>query len=132
MIIGGRNIGSAKIQNVVLEPGNNTLPARGILDLKAILRQLPQIISSESGALKNGNIEISASGNSTVYNGEHLVYYEQSLNQLILSTQIPLLSLLKGSLQGIPGPSSATNTSSVSNISSVLTSIIKYSIPMSE
>jgi hypothetical protein len=130
-MIGGITLGSAQLQNVILVPGNNIIPARCVLDLKKLLSNLSQVISSESGALKNGNLEISASGNSTIYDGQHLDYYERSLNALTLSAQVPLLSLLVGALKISPGSASSLplsdgplSAATIANISSIISSII--------
>lgn len=46
---------------------------------------------------------MSASGNSTIYNGQHIEYFEKVLNSLMLTTQMPLLAILMDSLKGILG-----------------------------
>jgi hypothetical protein len=116
------------MQNVVLVPGNNTVPARCTLDLKALFHNLGDIISAVSGPLKNGMLEISATGNSTIYDGEHLTYYEQSLNRLTLSAQVPLLSLLVGALPNgigaLPPAGTPLNASTIANISSAIGALI--------
>ncbi|OBT61226.1 hypothetical protein VE03_08700 [Pseudogymnoascus sp. 23342-1-I1] len=103
IMVGGILLGNATMKNVYLVPGNNTVPARGIVNLKTAIMNLPAILSSQVGALAKGNIEMSASGNSTIYNGQHIEYYEKVLNKLVLTTQMPILSILTDSLQGILG-----------------------------
>ncbi|KAL5348914.1 hypothetical protein ACLOAV_006339 [Pseudogymnoascus australis] len=103
IMVGGILLGNAEMKNVYLVPGNNTVPARGIVDLKTAIMNLPAILSSQVGALAKGNIEMSASGNSTIYNGQHIEYYEKVLNKLMLTTQMPLLSILMDSLKGVLG-----------------------------
>lgn len=94
MIVGGLVVGQGRIDNIVLRPGNNTVPIRATLDLKVALENLPAIIASQSSALKSGNIEISASGNSTIYHGQHIDYYEKVLNELVVTGQVPLIQIL--------------------------------------
>lgn len=94
VVVGGFYLGIANMQNVVLLPGNNTVPARCVVDVKGLIRNLPEIKSA--GGIKKGILQIATSGNTTVYNGEHIDYYEQSLRQLTLTAPVPLLSLLKG------------------------------------
>ncbi|KFY44966.1 hypothetical protein V494_01219 [Pseudogymnoascus sp. VKM F-4513 (FW-928)] len=101
IIVGGMILGNATMKNVYLVPGNNTVPARGILNLKMAIQNLPAILASQTGALTKGNIEMSASGNSTIYNGQHIPYFEKVLNSLLLTTQMPILSILMDSLKGI-------------------------------
>lgn len=96
------------MKNVHLVPGNNTVSARGVVNLKTAIMNLPAILSSQVGALTSGNIEMSASGNSTIYNGHHIEYYEKVLNALVLTTQFPLLSILMDSLTGVLGGNGGT------------------------
>ncbi|KFY24485.1 hypothetical protein V493_05214 [Pseudogymnoascus sp. VKM F-4281 (FW-2241)] len=103
IMVGGILLGNATMHNVYLVPGNNTVPARGVVNLKTAIMNLPAILSSQVGALAKGNIEMSASGNSTIYNGQHIEYYEKVLNKLTLTTQMPLISILMDSLQGVLG-----------------------------
>ncbi|OBT43684.1 hypothetical protein VE00_05562 [Pseudogymnoascus sp. WSF 3629] len=108
IIVGGILLGNATMKNVYLVPGNNTVSARGVVNLKTAIMNLPAILSSQVGALTSGNIEMSASGNSTIYNGQHIEYYEKVLNALVLTTQFPLLSILMDSLQGVLGGGGGT------------------------
>lgn len=101
LIIGGVNLGKANIQNVILSPGSNIVPARCVLDLKMAIRHLRQIIASEKAALRKGNLSISASGNTTIYNSQHIDYYEKILSKLTLTAQVSLLSVIVDSLKGI-------------------------------
>lgn len=87
-------LGNATIQNVYIAPGNNTFPARGRLDLRTLLLNLEQIIRYEAQALAAGNLQLGASGNATVYNGQHIDYYEDILNNLELTGTVPLIQLL--------------------------------------
>jgi hypothetical protein len=124
VVVGGYYLGVANMQNVVLLPGNNTIPARCVVDIKGLIRNLPQIKSA--GGIKNGDLQIATSGNTTVYNGEHLDYYEQSLRQLTLTAAVPLLSILKGvasSSASLVELGSLLKSSSTLNIRSLLESI---------
>lgn len=103
--MGGLILGNATIFDVLLEPGNNTVAARGFVDLKLALQNLPTIIKSQIDPLKSLNLELSASGNSTIYNGKHIDYYEKILNNLTLTTQISVLSILGDTLGGLLGTS---------------------------
>jgi hypothetical protein len=94
MIVGGIVVGQGRISNVLLTPGNNSIPIRATLDIKTAIENLPVIFASQVNALKNGNVEISASGNSTIYNGKHIDYYETVLNKLVVTGQVPIIQLL--------------------------------------
>ncbi|KFY41395.1 hypothetical protein V494_03015 [Pseudogymnoascus sp. VKM F-4513 (FW-928)] len=118
MMIGGITLGKANIENVILSPGNNTVAARCTLDVKKALANLRQILASQKGILSTGSLAISASGNSTIYNGQHLDYYEDVLKQLTLTTQLALLPVLFDSLRGILG--SQPDSPILKNLSSIL------------
>lgn len=127
--MGGLILGNATIYNVLLEPGNNTVAARGVVDLKLALKNLPMLIASQANALKTGSLELTASGNSTIYNGQHIDYYEKVLNNLVLTTQLPILTLLTDTLSGIlgiPSASGGLNLTSILgslNITSILSNL---------
>jgi hypothetical protein len=133
LIMGGMILGNATIYNVLLEPGNNMVVARGIVDLKLALQNLDKIFNSQITPLKSGNLELSASGNSTIYDGEHIDYYEKILNGLTLTAQVPIVELLLDTLSGLFGTSSSSpsglnltsilNSTNITGILSGLTSL---------
>lgn len=92
-------IGDARLFDVVVPPGNSTLEFRGELFLAEILQNIGPILSSQASAIKDGNIEISASGNSTIVNGQHIGYVENVLNSQQLSTEVSIIELV-GQLAG--------------------------------
>lgn len=111
-------MGQGRIENVLLVPGNNTVPIRATFDLKTAIQNLGAILQAESDALTQGNILISASGNSTVYNGLHIPYIEAVLNNVFLTGEVPLIKILVDTLeQGL-----STNGSLISSIVSALNS----------
>ena len=107
----GLRIGAATIHDVLLKPGNNSVSLRGRLDINAVKENLAEVMASQSSALRSGDLEISASGNSTVYNGVHIKYYEDVLNNLTLTTRVPIVQILTGTLQGmVDGDSNLSST----------------------
>ncbi|KAH8881400.1 hypothetical protein GQ53DRAFT_588238, partial [Thozetella sp. PMI_491] len=94
-------IGKVSVFNVLIPPGNNSLPFRGEIFLPVILSNLGEVIMASSDALKRGAIAIGASGNSTIVNGEHITYLESVLNTKHLVTEIPILQLLGDVLGGL-------------------------------
>jgi hypothetical protein len=101
---------------VLLVPGNNTIPIRATFDLKTALQHLEVLVKAEAGALTKGNVVISASGNSTIYNGVHILYYEAILNIVFLTGEVPLVKILVDTLeQGL-----STNGSLISSVASAL------------
>jgi hypothetical protein len=83
------------LSNVILSPGNNTLPIRAILNLQTITANLQSILNGTFGALDgNGNPFVSSTGNSTVCNGEHIPYFERALAGLMLSAPLDFKAAL--------------------------------------
>jgi hypothetical protein len=105
MIVGGIIIGEGRINNIVLVPGNNTIPIRATVDLKTCIDNLSTLLTSEAKALTSGNVVISASGNSTIFNGQHIPYYENVLNNLVLTGEMPLIQIILDSLENLLGGS---------------------------
>ena len=104
-MVGGYHLGLAKLYDVVLSPGNNQVPARIHADLMSAIQNLPDILESQRDPLSRGMIELQASGNSTVYNGEHIEYFEYVLNDLVLSAEMPIMKLVTDTLGGLMGDS---------------------------
>ncbi|KNG89247.1 hypothetical protein ANOM_002163 [Aspergillus nomiae NRRL 13137] len=94
-------LGNGTINNVLLKPGNNSVPLRGVVDIPNAIRNIGPILAAETEALSQGNVMISASGNSTIYDGEHISYYEKVLNNLTISANVPILKVLFGSISGL-------------------------------
>lgn len=98
-------LGQATIYNVVLKPGDNFVNLRGYIDIDTILDNIPKIMAAQTDALSKGNLELSADGNSTIYNGEHIGYYEEILNNLTLTAQVPIMKVLMDTVQGLANDS---------------------------
>jgi hypothetical protein len=106
MIVGGVIIGQGRINDVLLAPGNNTVALSATVDLKTAIENLPTLLQAEAKSLVNGNVVVSASGNSTIFNGVHIPYYEQVLNNLVITGEVPLIQILVDSLDIALGPNS--------------------------
>jgi hypothetical protein len=100
MYSGDLLIGEGRLYNVTLRPGHNKVPIRATLDVPTVLSNLPEVLQSQAQALSSGNLRIGASGNSTICYGKHIPYYEKVLNGLHLSTDVPIVQILKGFLKG--------------------------------
>lgn len=112
-------IGQATIYNVVLKPGNNTVSLKGHISIKTIIDNLAMVLSAQKDALLDGNIQLSASGNSTIYNGQHISYYEEILNGLTLKARFPIIKALFGTLEGMASDSDiASALQQISNMDS--------------
>ena len=80
---------------------NNTVPTRAAFGIGT--SNLGPIIASQANALKTGNVEISASGNSIIFNGQYIPYNETVLNDLTVTSQAPIMQLLTDSLSHFMG-----------------------------
>jgi hypothetical protein len=68
----GDYIGNTTVSDLVLVPGNNTVPMRAIINQIAVIRKV-------ASAFPDGMLPIDIVGNSSVYNGRHLPYFEKAL-----------------------------------------------------
>lgn len=91
-------LGNGTINNVLLSPGNNTIPLRGILDIGKTLSNVATVLAAEADSLSQLQVKLWASGQSVVANGLHLPYFEKVLSNLTVSTQVPVLKVLIGSV----------------------------------
>ncbi|RMZ38050.1 hypothetical protein CA14_005074 [Aspergillus flavus] len=91
-------LGNGTINNVLLKPGNNSVPLRAVVDIPNAIKNIAPILAAETNALSQGNVMISASGQSTIYEGEHIPYFEKVLNNLTISANVPILKVLFGTI----------------------------------
>lgn len=82
--VDGTYIGYSLINNMLLKPGNNTLPMRSYTNQTTVLGLLGQT------KYKSGILPISIVGNSSIYNGQHLPYFEAAIqsNTLLINMNI--------------------------------------------
>lgn len=71
LFVEGALIGSSVINNLTLKPGNNTVDMRSATNQSLVLQKLANY--------SDGILPVDVVGNSSVYHGQHLVYYEQAL-----------------------------------------------------
>ena len=72
--VDGQNIGQSRIDNLFLVPGNNTVPVRSTTNQTAVLN----LISTK---YKDCVLPLAITGNSTVVNGNHLPYFEDTFQK---------------------------------------------------
>lgn len=108
LMSGDLRIGLITVYDVLIPPGNNTRYFNGELYLDVVFQNLGTILSSQGDALSEGNIQIDATGNSTVVNGEHIHFIEAILNNRRVTSMIPVVKLVGDLI------SSFTNGSQVS------------------
>lgn len=103
VFLGDLNVGELLLKKVLLPPGNTTLDAEGKLELRTIISNLGQVLSSQSKALGKGQIEIGVQTKQVEYNGKRIPYIEDLLNPKRLTAPIPILTLLSSALNGFVG-----------------------------
>jgi hypothetical protein len=89
LAVDGTAIGYALIPNLTLKPGNNTVP------MQSHVEQL-KIITAIRDKYKNGVIPLEISGNSSVFNGQHLTYYEAAIKSNIIKVDLDAGPALAG------------------------------------
>ncbi|RFU28057.1 hypothetical protein B7463_g8282, partial [Scytalidium lignicola] len=77
-------VGNTTINNMTIRPGNNTLPLTGTLDQSLVTASLN----------KTGWVTMQITGQSCIYNGQHLTYYEKALSANKLSLDLNVLQIL--------------------------------------
>ncbi|KAI1643075.1 uncharacterized protein F4817DRAFT_272179 [Daldinia loculata] len=111
LMAGDLRIGLITIYEVLLPPGNNSRYFNGELYLDVLIQNIGTILSTQSDALNDGNIQIDAVGNATVVNGQHIRFIEAVLNHRRVTSTIPVTKLMgdlvssftNGSQVNIPG-----------------------------
>ena len=115
-------IGNATMDGLTLKPGNNTNPITGVLDLKAILGNLGEVLKSQASALKTGNLALSTITRSVVWNGTEVPYYTQVMHELTLTANVGLVSTLKNTLHNLLHPDGSSGNST-GNLTSLVSSL---------
>jgi hypothetical protein len=72
LLIDGTSIGYALLPDLVLKPGNNTVPMQAHVDSLLVVQAI-------SKKYKNAVVPLDIVGNSSVKNGVGLTYYEQAI-----------------------------------------------------
>ncbi|KAJ5981847.1 hypothetical protein N7522_013475 [Penicillium canescens] len=109
-------IGNATVDNVTLRPGNNTFPLKGVLDLKTVISNLTEVISSQSSSLKNGNLALTAMTRTIVSNGTLIPYYTNVLSQLPLVANVGIADVLRNTLAYLGSNDNLNLTGALSGI----------------
>ncbi|KAF9252500.1 hypothetical protein LCP9604111_26 [Penicillium roqueforti] len=87
----GKSVGTTYLNNLVLKPGNNSVPMLGKVDQGAIIT----LLTSKSNPYKDGILPFEITGNETSYNGKDLPYFTKALAANTLSIKLDVLSALK-------------------------------------
>ncbi|KAI6708416.1 hypothetical protein B2J93_5857 [Marssonina coronariae] len=93
-------VGNATIENFILRPGANTMPMSAIIDQPKVLASLN----------KAGKVNMTITGKSAVYDGQHLSYYEKALASNVLVLEMNVQQILADSIAAARKAANATST----------------------
>lgn len=68
-------MGYSYLDNLVLKPGNNTIPMFSNVNQTGII----DLVAGDSAQYKDGIVPFTISGNSSVYDGKELPYFTKAL-----------------------------------------------------
>ena len=122
---GELDIGSISLPDVVLKPGNNSLPFSGYLNLNEVISNLSPFLAAQSDALGEGKVQLNITGNHTTKGGERVKFAEQVLNTRTLSVRISVVTLLSDLVSGLLKSNGDITGNGPSNGSSFINSISK-------
>jgi hypothetical protein len=126
---GNYTLGNATIDNLILYPGNHSVPVKGTLDLDYLMANLHGILETQGDALSRGVLRLDAVGRSATYDGQLVPYYTEALKQLTLSADVSLGGLVMNTMQGVLSPNGTnifhnlTNPDGPTNIHDIINSI---------
>lgn len=80
LFVEGDLIGTSLLPNLILRPGDNTVDMRSTTNQTLILQKYSKF--------PDGMVPIDIIGNSSIYNGEHLTYYEESFKSNTVSIKL--------------------------------------------
>jgi hypothetical protein len=93
--VDGDLIGNSTIQNFVLAPGSNTVAMTSIVDQGKVLTLIATKYTS-------GVIPIDVIGKSSVYNGQHLPYFEAALKASKQTLNLDVGAAVKAAMSSLP------------------------------
>lgn len=74
--VAGKPMGQSYLDNLVLHPGNNTIPMTSTVNQSAIIGML----TAKNNPYKDGLVPFDITGNSSFYNGKELPYFTRALS----------------------------------------------------
>ena len=92
-------LGLTTVMDLVLIPGNHSYYTRTILDLRALIFNLPTLLVQQIDSLKQGYMAVNVTGVDNVSNGQHLPYFTYALSHLDAPVKIPFVDLLNNTIQ---------------------------------
>ena len=89
LAVDGKPIGYSLIPNLLLKPGDNILPMQSKVDQLTILGLV-------QSTYKNAVLPIDVVGNSSISNGQHLMYYEEAIKSNTIRLNLDIGPALAG------------------------------------
>ena len=97
MSVNGLPIGTSSLQNVILSPGDNYFPMTAVTNQTAVAGLV-------LGPYKSGVLPLDIVGDSCVYDGQEILWYEQALQALTLRVDLNVMqALVQSGLAGALG-----------------------------
>jgi len=84
-------MGTTYLNDLVLKPGNNTVPMLAKVDQTAIIG----LLTSSSNPYKDGVVPFVISGNSSSYHGKELPYFTKALSANKLTVKLDVAAAMK-------------------------------------
>ncbi|PGH18101.1 hypothetical protein AJ79_00729 [Helicocarpus griseus UAMH5409] len=103
VLVGDVQLGRAFVAVNDIVPGNNSFFVKGMVDIGNVEDNINSIIITEVPYLKQGLIMASASGESVVYQGQHLQYWEKAFQTIKVSATRPVKPLLMSAVDNSLG-----------------------------
>ncbi|KAG2416329.1 hypothetical protein HFD88_007544 [Aspergillus terreus] len=91
LAVDGTSIGQSFLNDLVLKPGDNELPMKAKVDQEALA---PMLVKYKD---QNYMVPVQITGNSSVYNGQHLPYFETALAANQLHVDLNVLQIIGSS-----------------------------------
>lgn len=86
-------MGQAYLDNLVIKPGNNTVPIAATIDEIAIFK----LVTTGNSTFKDGVVPFTIIGNSTIYDNKQLPFFTEALRANNLTFQVNVTQALQAS-----------------------------------
>ncbi|KAL2787041.1 hypothetical protein BJX66DRAFT_346442 [Aspergillus keveii] len=122
-------LGNATIDDLMLYPGNHSVPVEGIIDLDYLIDNLGDILKTQGDALSRGFLRLDAVGRNVTFDGVEIPYYAEAMRKLTLTADVSLGSLITNSIDGVIKPNGTnifanlTDPNGPTNIHDIINSI---------
>lgn len=115
VVSGDLKLGLINLPNLILKPGNNSVPFTGNFFFNELIPNLKEVLDDQKGPLGKGYFQFYATGNSTKIDGVTIPYIQGVLNSKRIPFTLPVITLL-GDIVGGMLDSVNTNQSSLLDV----------------